>query len=70
MSDQSPDDVPRFPGEPPQPGSKGVPEPPIPESLDEDKNVVEDAAEAAIGAPAEEIERAGTGESPEDRPQA
>jgi hypothetical protein len=69
MSDQSPEQVDRFVGDPALPEEDGAAGVDIEEKTGQDQNVVQDAAAAAVGAPAEEASDIATGEQSEDRPQ-
>lgn len=70
MSDQSPEQVRRFVGDPALPEQDARPDVDIEEKAGQDQNVVEDAAAAAFGASAEEASDIATGERSEDRPQS
>jgi hypothetical protein len=69
MSDQSPEQVRRFVGDPALPEQEGGADVDIEDKTGTDQSVVEDAAAAAVGAPAEEASDLATGERSEDRPQ-
>ena len=69
MTDQTPEQVDRYPGDPAQPSGGDVPRPPIEEKTGQDQGVTEDLAQAALGAPAQDVRHTATGEDAEDRPQ-
>jgi hypothetical protein len=66
MGEQPVEQVDRYVGDPPLPEEEGGAAPPIEEKTGQDQSLAEDAAAAAMGSPAEDIEHTGKGADTRD----